>query len=407
MRVRRHIAVLATTISALALGACGGDDGDDDAGGSEPLKIGTSLPLTGDLSEPGQEAERGYELWRDTVNDGGGVLDRQVELAVRDDGSDQNTIVSDYNELIGQEDVDLLLGTFSSFLSLPAGSVAERNQMVFPSPAGGSPEIFERGYEFYFFTQQAAADQQGDAFARFVAELPESERPETAAYISLDDPFTEPVVASLRGNLEAAGIETVYNELYPQGTREFDSVANQIGQNPPDVIVHGATALQDGAGLIRSLVRTDINPDLMFQTAAPSLGDQFADAIGSENTEGIFFGTSYHPTLETEANAEFVERYDQEYGGEPTEDAADAFAAAQVLAAAAEGVGEVDNPQMATYLHENTVETILGPLSWDEVGQPQEEYLLAQWQDGEIEIALPEELATTDTIVRPKPEWAD
>jgi branched-chain amino acid transport system substrate-binding protein len=45
------------------------------------------------------------------------------------------------------------------------------------------------------------------------------------------------------------------------------------------------------------------------------------------------------------------------------------------------------------------VQTILGPLSWDEAGRPQGEFLVGQWQDGKPEIVLPEEAATTDTIV--------
>ena len=39
---------------ALALGACGGDDGGPSGGGTdEPIVVGISLPLTGDFSEPG------------------------------------------------------------------------------------------------------------------------------------------------------------------------------------------------------------------------------------------------------------------------------------------------------------------------------------------------------------------
>ncbi len=55
---------------ALALGACGGDDGD--AAGSatdDPIVVGISLPLTGDFSEPGKGVQRGYEAWAKIVND--------------------------------------------------------------------------------------------------------------------------------------------------------------------------------------------------------------------------------------------------------------------------------------------------------------------------------------------------
>ena len=53
----------------------GGGGGDDDA-----IVIGTSLPLTGEFSQPGQAAEQGYEVWKEMVNESGGLLDRDVEL---------------------------------------------------------------------------------------------------------------------------------------------------------------------------------------------------------------------------------------------------------------------------------------------------------------------------------------
>jgi branched-chain amino acid transport system substrate-binding protein len=57
-------------------------------------------------------------------------------------------------------------------------------------------------------------------------------------------------------------------------------------------------------------------------------------------------------------------------------------------------------------LHENSVDTILGTLSWDETGAPEQAFLLAQWQNGDEEIVLPEEAATSDKIVNPKPGWS-
>jgi branched-chain amino acid transport system substrate-binding protein len=401
----RMLPLLVLSLCAIVVLGCGDDGGGGEGGGGEPIRVGASLPLTGDLSEPGKEAQRGYELWRAQVNEDGGLLGRQVELVILDDASDQNTVVADYNALIGKERVDLLLGTFSSFLNLPASAVAERNEMVFAEPAGGSPEMFERGYHYLFFTQQATADKQADEFARWISGLPEGERPATAAYVSLDDPFTEPVISRLQSELEAAGIETVYDELYPQGTQNFDSIANAVKNADADLVAHGATALPDGAGLVRSFMKVGFDPERFFQTAAPSLGDQYVKAVREGNEEGVFFGTSYHPDVEAEGNRQFVEAYRAEYGGEPTEDAADAYASAQTLQAAVEAVGEIDQPAMADWLHENTVETILGPLSWDETGAPQESYLLAQWQNGEIEIVLPENLATADAIVDPKPPW--
>ena len=58
-----------------------------------------------------------------------------------------------------------------------------------------------------------------------------------------------------------------------------------------------------------------------------------------------------------------------------------------------------DQTKLADWLRANEVQTILGPLSWDDAGRPQGEFLIGQWQDGKPEIVLPEEAATSDRIV--------
>jgi branched-chain amino acid transport system substrate-binding protein len=60
---------------------------------------------------------------------------------------------------------------------------------------------------------------------------------------------------------------------------------------------------------------------------------------------------------------------------------------------------------MADWLRANEVETILGPLTWDEIGRPQGDFLLAQWQAGEVNIVAPSIAATTDKVIFPKPAW--
>jgi branched-chain amino acid transport system substrate-binding protein len=393
---------------ALTVGACG-DDGDDgggsasDGGGnSEPLKIGASLPLTGEFSEPGKAAKEGYEVWQAMVNENGGLLGRQIELVIKDDASNQNTVVSDYNALISGDKVDLLLGTFSSLLNLPASAVAERNKMLYIEPAGGNPDIFNRGFKTIFFAQQATADHQGDAWANWILELPEDKRPKTAAYPTLDDPFAGPSSEGIEAILKEGGVETVYRETYTSDTTNFDSIANAVKSKNPDLVVLG-TQFEDGIGLLRALGKVNFTPKWLYQSNAPSFGDQYAEGVGVENTEGVFYAVSHSPEAATPGNEEFVAKYEEMFGsGTVPEDAADAYAAGEVLQAAVEAnktVERADQLKLADWLRENEVDTILGPISWDETGAPQGEFLIGQWQDGKAEIVLPEDAATTDSII--------
>jgi branched-chain amino acid transport system substrate-binding protein len=410
MRKLGRLLVVALTLALLAAAGCGDDDDGGGGGGGEasgePIKVGASLPLTGEFSEPGKAARQGYEVWEAMVNEKGGLIDgRPVEMIYKDDQSNQNTVVADYNALISRDRVDLLLGTFSSLLNLPASAVAERNRMLYVEPAGGAPELFDRGFRYLFFAQQATADHQGDLWAQYVSELPENERPKTAAYPTLDDPFARPALEGIEAILSDAGIRTVYRETYTIDNPNLDGIASALKARNPDVVVHGAT-FEDGVGFVRALRRANFTPDMLYQTSAPSFGDQYSGAIGKQTTEGIFYGVSHTKEANTPGNKEFVAKYREMFGGqEVPEDAADAYAAAQVLEAAVKAVGTIERErqlELADWLRENEVDTILGPLSWDDAGRPQGQFLVGQWQKGVPEIILPEAAATSEEIL---PRW--
>ncbi|HEX6584663.1 MAG TPA: amino acid ABC transporter substrate-binding protein [Thermoleophilaceae bacterium] len=409
MQKLRWLVLALLTMAALVAAGCGDDDDGDGGGGGgggEAIKVGASLPLTGEFSEPGKAAKQGYEVWEAMVNEKGGLIDgRKVQMVIKDDQSNQNTIVADYNALISRDKVDLLLGTFSSLLNLPASAVAERNRMLYVEPAGGAPELFERDFKFLFFAQQATADKQGEVWANYITELPEAERPKTAAYPTLDDPFAQPTSEGIEAIFSKAGIQTVYRETYTIDNPNLDGIASALKARNPDVVVHGAT-FEDGVGMVRALRKADFTPKILYQTTAPSLGDQYSKAIGKDTTEGIFYAVSHSKEASTPGNEEFVAKYREMFGGEEVpEDAADAYATAQVLEAAVKAVGTIDRKrqlELADWLRENEVDTILGPLTWDDLGRPEGEFLVGQWQSGVPEIVLPEEAATSDEII---PEW--
>lgn len=64
----------------LVMAACAAGGASDDA----PIRIGASLPLSGERSEPGKVTRQGYEIWEELVNQAGGLLGRRVELVIQD-----------------------------------------------------------------------------------------------------------------------------------------------------------------------------------------------------------------------------------------------------------------------------------------------------------------------------------
>jgi branched-chain amino acid transport system substrate-binding protein len=402
---KSSVATLAVVVG-LGLTACGSRPSEKAAADtSKPIVVGISLPLTGDFSQPGGEAKRGYEVWAGQVNKAGGILGRQVQLKIVDDASNQDTVVTDYTKMITQDKVDLLLGTFSSLLNYPASAVAEKNNMVFVEPAGGAPNMFTRGFKGLFFAQQATAPHQADVFVDWIKSLPADQRPATAAYPTQDDPFAAPVIESMQKQLEAVGVKTVYSSTYPADTTNFQSIASQMASKKPDLIAQGAV-FEDGVGLVRSLKQLNYSPKVMFQTSAPSNAGQYSSGIGEGSTEGVFYTVSWHQDAKTPKNSDFVSGYKTAYqNADPAEDAADAYAAAEILQSAVTAVGAIDQAKIRDWLHANTVQTILGPLSWKATGEPNGKFLLAQWQSGKAQVVAPAEAATSKTVVNPKPDW--
>src|SRR5438270_11446101 len=180
-----------------------------------PIKIGISLSASGDFSDPGKAAKRGYQLWQSVVNAHGGLLGRQVQLKIVDDAWSPNQVVTNYQTLITRDHVNLVFGPFSTLLTAPAARIADRYHYAFPEPSGGGPLVFQEKLPNVFFVQPAPVVNCGDPFVKYILSLPPSERPKTAAYPELDDPFATPIAERARLKFEAAGIRTVFKEVYP------------------------------------------------------------------------------------------------------------------------------------------------------------------------------------------------
>jgi branched-chain amino acid transport system substrate-binding protein len=401
-RVMRHGAVAAAIV--LAFGGCGRDR-KSGASGKDPILIGISLPLTGDFSEPGKGIQRGYEAWAKLVNDGGGLLGRQVKLQFLDDQSSADRVVSDYEQLIGKDKADLVFGPFSTRLVVPSARVAEEYGMLFVEPAGAAKKVFEQGFKNLFYAAPAVATDHYNLLAKYLLALPEATRPRTAAYASMDDPFAQSTAYGLKDRLEAGGVKTLVNEVYPPSTTDFSSIAAKIAASKADIVI-GGSQYQDGVNLIVALQQLNYQPKLAAFSTAPTEAE-FSKAIGNK-AEGIMAPTGYTAKGKFPSNIEFVQKYTAQFGGPPGEDEANGYTTGQVVAAAVTAVGCAEQggcqKKLVEWLHHNAVDTVVGKLTWDDKGRPQGAHMIQQWVGGKIQIVLPESLKEAD-LVFPKPAW--
>lgn len=407
MSKKKLIGVAATAAAAtMALAACSGGDGaGDDGGADDPIVVGISLPLTGDFAEPGKGVQAGYETWAKVVNDNGGLLGRQVELKILDDASDADRVVQDYEALIAQEQVDLVVGPFSTRLVVPASRVASEYGMLFVEPAAAAAEVFENGFDNIFYAAPAIAPDHYNHLVDYILAMPEDERPQTMGVAAMDDPFAQGTAYGLRDQLEEAGVELVVDEVYPPNHTDFSGIAAAIADADPDLII-GGSQYQDGVNLILALQQLDYQPRMVAFSGAPT-NAEFKNAIGG-SVDGILAPTGYDNSAPWPSNDEFVAAHVELHGEEPQEDEANAYTTGQVVAKAVEEIGCAEQgecqQELIDYLHSATVDTVVGPLSWDEAGRPSGAHLILQYIDGEITTVLPDDVADAE-LLHPKPEW--
>ena len=406
-RSRFMQAVAAGVASAVLVAGCASGGTGTGTGTGSQLVIGASVSLTGDFSDSGKAVQRGYQLWADTVNASGGILGRKVQLDLVDDASSPTQVVTNYQNLINKDRVDLTFGPFSTLLTIPASQVAKRYGYAFLAPAGGGPKMFEQNLDNYFFVQPAPTIQSGDVFAAYVLSLPAEQRPTTAAYAELDDPFSSPIAENIRQKLEAAGIRTVYKQVYPSETMDLSPVMGAVAAQHPDLVV-GGTQNEDAYTQVKSLVQLKFSPKFLFQSNGANSPLEFPDKVGAANTEGIMAPADWFPGSTAAGSAEFTAAYLKKYGGSAQsvdDSSAEAYAVGQLISAVAARTNKVDNATVISALHSGSWPTLLGNLSWSANGAPNGEFNLVQWQKGKLLPVYPSSVAQAPAEA-PKPNWA-
>ena len=399
---RRWVAAVAlATVGVLGAGCTSSSSSNK----NKPIVIGISLSASGDFSDPSAAAKKGYELWADTVNSSGGLFQgRKVQLKIVDDTSSPNQVVTNYQNLITKDHVDFVFGPFSTLLSAPAAKVVNRYGYAFIEPAGGGPAIFDEKLHNVFFVQPAPVVDSGVVFANYILSLPASQRPKTAAYPELDDPFAAPIAELIRQKFEAAGIRTVYKTVYPPEQVDFTPIVTRMAAANPDIVV-GGTQSDDAFNEVKAMVEQHFSPKLLFLSNGSNDPVNFPTKVGTNNVNGVFGAGDWFQDESSPGNSAFVAAYHQKYGSGPIDPtSAEAYASGQLLQAAVSKVGSLDNGKVISALHQGSWPCVEGNLSWNSVGEPQGQDLLVEWVNGQLVPVYPASIALHAPVI-PKPNW--
>ncbi len=390
----------------LMLNACGG--GTAATQSQAPIKIGISVSLSGDFSADGKATEQGYQLWADSVNKNGGLLGRQIKLDFLSDASSTTQVVTNYQKFINVNHDDLVLGPYSTLLTKPASVVANRYGYAMIEGSGGGPSVFTQGLHNIFDVSPPIADQL-DSFTQYILSLPPSQRPQTAAYATEDDPFTQPMIDQARKLLEQGGVKTASYQVYPAETTDYTPIAQKVIASGAQLVVLGSM-LPDMIAYVQAFRQQHFNPEAIVASAGPDQGAQFTGPIGGASVaEGIFFPNGWDPDLNTYQNARMVSDYIAKYGGNAQQisaDTAEAYSVGQVLYQAATKIHSIDNSALIKELHSSDkFQTVQGSVQFNSQGENTiGAVYVFQWQKGSVVAVYPTAQATAKPEF-PKPNW--
>jgi branched-chain amino acid transport system substrate-binding protein len=387
------------------------------SGSKSPITIGISLSLTGDFSADGQAYQQGYNLWAKDVNAAGGIMGRQVKLTILNDDSSTNQVVTNYDTLINTDHVDLTFGPFSSLLTSPASAVAARNGYAFVEGAGGAPSVFDtqaNETDHNVFDVSLPVADELIPFVNYVASLPAATRDKlTAAYPMANDPFADPPVQLAQQKLQALGVKTVYDQIFPEEVADYAAPAAAVAAKAPDIVVLGSTDVPTVQAFMKAFQQQHYTPKLFIAAAGPDQGASFISAVGAGNAAGMMVPDGWYGGYKNAQSEKMVAEYDAQYKTTPSDinaDIAEAYSVGQVVNQAVVATGGTNNTAIIKYLHSGvTLQTVQGPVTFNSLGENgASAAFVFQWNKTgtDFQQVLPSSDPASVAILATKPAWA-
>jgi branched-chain amino acid transport system substrate-binding protein len=387
----RVLATLVTLLIAVADPATGLA-----APAGPPVRVGSSLALTGPLAATALVHKITGEIYVDELNRKNGLLGRPVEWVLLDDQSKPDLARTLYERLITVDKVDLLIGPYATGSILSAMGVAQRYDRLLVHHTFGMPHLAK--YERQFPTW-ALGPEPGRTFPNllFDALAASARPPKTIAIVTDKFPSVHFMSTGARDVAQKRGLREVLYLEFEFGTRDFGPIAARVKDANPDLLWVGAIGL-DGNQLLEALKKIDYTPRSHFYLyPAPGPLAKAPEGKGALSTTTF----EEHPPFTSGAGvAEFVRLFHERAtkAGLPYTavdvQAAASYTAWQLLEAAVTATRSLDDKVLAQWLKTNRVDTIIGKLRFDGPNNYGDDLSkVKQVQDGKWLIVWPKEYA--------------
>ncbi|TDE91511.1 ABC transporter substrate-binding protein [Occultella glacieicola] len=332
MRTRRIIGTTAAVTLTLTIAACGSDDGGGSGDGTlvgegsgadceiaAAIGVGAALSLTGAAASYGESQRNGLELAVADLNEEGGVT---YELTVEDDQTDPRQGITVFEDFTGG-DTSIIIGPTLSNGAFQAQPIAQEAGVPVLAISNTASGITEQGdYIFRDSLTEAQVIPQTIALATETYDLEQ-----VVVMYSNDDAFTESGYEVFASSLESEGVEVTDTLTFSVSDTDFRPLLTEALAAEPDALVV--------SGLIEAAIPLVTQArDLGIEV--PIIGGNgfnnpqlMADAGAA--AEGVVVGAAWNSTSDNAENVEFLDAYEQEFGGPPDQFAAQAYAAMTII----------------------------------------------------------------------------
>ncbi len=365
----------------------------------QPIKIGTTASLSGIYAAPGNQQLRGIRMWTDDINARGALLGRKVKLIYYDDNSDADTTIGLYERLIKQDKVDLLIGPYSSELTMAASRVAEAQDFPMVAAGAASSKIWSQGYRNIF-----QLDAPASKYMNLLIESAKDAGLSRIALIYADTDFTREVAEGVREQAAKYDMDIVFDAEYPLDSTEFSGLVRRMLPTNPEVVI-GGTYLNDSVAFMHEAKKQQLLPKAFAFTVGPAL-PEFDDTLGTD-ADGVLGVVAWMPSGRVPMAYDFSFRFKKKYGRNAGVHAAYGYSAGQVLEAGVRLAGSLAKDDIRGQLRQMKFRSLLGHYRVDETGkQIAKKIYVMQWQGGRRRLVLPKELRDSEILYPFKP-WSE
>src|SRR5438067_7226772 len=273
----------------------------------QPVRIGSTLALTGPLSATGAVHKVAGEIYVEELNKRGGLLGRKVEWLLKDDQSKPDLARTLYEQLITVDKVDLLIGPYATANIVAAVGVAQRYGKIIFHHTAGVPGLLK--YDMQFPTGGLPADPEvslPELVFDAVAHAPKP--PKTVAILTSKFPSVHFISVGAREVAKKRGLQEVAWLEWEFGNRDFGAIAARVKEANPDFLFIGAIGVE-GLLLVDALRKIEYTPPLHFHMF-PAPGPM-AKAPAAQHALALTTFEQHAPFTNNPVAAAFVKTYNE------------------------------------------------------------------------------------------------